>query len=116
MRQEDGASFSTLENAVQTFLSRIDRAPEALPAQVCWNLTYKSRGVSMNRDDDASGLLSWDRNVAIFTREAFNVSVDDNVVETVRRVWAKVLGVEAETSEFLRFEDREQHDEEADQE
>lgn len=78
---------------------------------VLWRLSFTQIG-SLDLPDSAEKIHrsgSSDQ-VLFFPPPSLDLSFDDEVVESVRAGWKAVVGDEAHDDEFMKFEDREDYD------
>lgn len=94
-----------IESAVEKLLqSGVEPA-----AKVLWSLRYTQLGRAAvgsetHPANDVSG------NVIRFPAPSLDLSFDDSTIDLVKDAWLTVMGDEASSEEFMKFEDREAYD------
>lgn len=77
----------------------ITAAPSSPSAKCLWRLRYEQTC--------GSGSFSMKDNIGTFGRFAPDVAFNDSVLVPVQEAWQIVAGPDADTSSYMRFEDRE---------
>lgn len=93
--------FQLLQKAVDTLLSTVDVSPRPT---ILWSLLFEQRSsVSTAETKEPS---SPDDHILRFPPSSLDLVFDEKSLERVKGVWQKIMGDEAETSEFLAFGER----------
>ncbi|KAJ9626632.1 Rab proteins geranylgeranyltransferase component A [Knufia peltigerae] len=108
VRVEGDETFSKrrLESAIQSLLDTEDASGTLL-----WTLSYVLSGLATT-SDQAPSLLRPSSSVMIFPPDSQDIAFSDNVLDVVKGAWQSVEGPQADDASFLRFEERENEDEE----
>lgn len=93
-----------LADAVERLLSTADENPAPT---VLWSMSYLEKGRAPSTEAPAPSAHDESGLVMSFRQKSLDLAFDDTLVDSVKAVWTKIMGVEADDAEFLCFEERE---------
>jgi hypothetical protein len=70
-------------------------------------MTYVQRGRASSDTDLTPFAQDESGQILTFPPGSLDLAFDDALVESVKAVWRKIMGAEADDADFLRFEERE---------
>ncbi|KAJ0424279.1 GDP dissociation inhibitor [Aspergillus carlsbadensis] len=78
-------------------------------ARVLWSLRYTQLGRAVEGDTPANIVSG---NLVRFPPPSLDLAFDDSVIDLVKDAWIRIMGDEAFSGHFMKFEDRESYDDE----
>jgi len=104
--EDHEASHARLQAAIHLLLQ--PSTTSSVVVEVLWSISYVSNGAGIGAE--VSSAFDQDDSGQIITLRPPNIDIafDDNITEVVRSIWERIMGTEAELSQFMRFEEREQ--------
>ena len=116
------STVSCSEENEEADVQRLDSAVAGLLAaspfsnfrpEILWSLKYRVQGRSI--DSDATPVISSQSGrVLVFPVASVDPVFDDSILEGVKDAWKRILGDEAEKTEFLKFGERRTDDDDDD--
>ncbi|KAL4805808.1 hypothetical protein BDV18DRAFT_13358 [Aspergillus unguis] len=95
---------SLIDSAIEKLLqSSADPGAKSL-----WSLRYTQLGRAVGSGTRPANTISG--NIIKFPPPSLDLAFDDSTLDLVKDAWAIVMGDEASTDEFMKFEDRESYD------
>ncbi|ERF73839.1 hypothetical protein EPUS_05544 [Endocarpon pusillum Z07020] len=105
----EDANVQRLDDAIANLLAASPLSDSK--SEVLWSLKYRLQGRPI--DSDAGPVVSSQSGrVMLFPVASVDPVFDDSVLDGVKDIWKRILGNEVEVSEFLKFEERTEDDEE----
>ncbi|KAL4940255.1 hypothetical protein BDV06DRAFT_230459 [Aspergillus oleicola] len=99
---------SLIDGAIEKLL-RSNAGPDA---RVLWSLRYTQLGRAVGTGGETRPANVVSGNVVRFPPPSLDLAFDDSTIDLVKDAWTMVMGDEATDEAFLRFEDREDYDDE----
>ena len=96
--QQPDTPPQVLHDAVLQLLSKLASDGGVTPT-ILWHMTYNHHGPAHTESNLPQG------NITTFSSRPFEIGVEDDVLEPVRKVWQSILP-ESSPEAFLRFEER----------
>ena len=92
-----------LANAVERLLTTAD---EALLPSLLWSMSYVQKGRASSATKASSFTQDVSGHVMNFFPASLDLAYDDALLDSVRAVWRKIMGVEADDADFMQFQER----------
>jgi Rab proteins geranylgeranyltransferase component A len=93
-----------LANAVERLLNAGNQDP--VPT-LLWSISYLQRGRASSVSIVTSFAQDESGQIITLPAPSLDLAFDDALVDSVRAVWKKIMGVEADNTDFLLFQERE---------
>ena len=108
----DGSEDEDVQRLVDAIANLLAASPPSdSKPEVLWSLKYRVRGRSI--DSDAGPVMSSQSGrVMLFPAASVDPVFDDSILDGVKDIWKRIMGDEVEESEFLKFVERREDDEE----
>jgi hypothetical protein len=94
----------SLTDAVKRLLSTANEDPSP---SILWSMSYIERGRVPSTTAPAPFAHDESGQIMTFPQNSLDLAFDDALVDSVKAVWKKIMGAEADDAEFLLFEERE---------
>ncbi|KAL4794918.1 GDP dissociation inhibitor [Aspergillus venezuelensis] len=99
---------SLIESAIEKLL-RSNAGPDA---RVLWSLRYTQLGRAVGAGGETRPANVVSGNVIQFPPPSLDLAFDDSTIDLVKDAWMRIMGDEVNEEQFLKFEDREDYDDE----
>ena len=92
-----------LADAVERLLGTADEAPSP---SLLWSMSYVQEGRASCPTKASSFTQDVSGHVMTFSPASLDLAFDDALLDSVRAVWKKIMGVEADDADFMQFQER----------
>ncbi|KAL6231820.1 hypothetical protein BDW75DRAFT_219145 [Aspergillus navahoensis] len=91
-------------------IDRLLQSSAGPDARVLWSLRYTQLGRAVGSETRPSNAVS--ENVIRLPAPSLDLAFDDSTIDLVKDAWSIIIGDEVSPDEFMKFEDRENYDDE----
>jgi Rab proteins geranylgeranyltransferase component A len=103
-RETSEGSRLNLTDAVERLLSTANEDPAP---RILWSMSYNEKGRAPSTTVPAAFAHDESGQIMTFPHKSLDLAFDDALVDSVKGIWKKIMGSNADDVEFLRFEERE---------
>jgi hypothetical protein len=93
---------------IEGAIERLLQSSGGPDSKILWSLRYTQLGRAVGGDTQPANVVSG--NVIQFPAPSLDLAFDESTLDLVRDAWTLVMGDEASPEEFMKFEDRENYD------